>query len=207
MDEGDLYLAPAISPVPTNDPPSRAPSSATASASSFFIPSVTSSPQPSITATSTTKEPQPSTTATSTPQEPQPSTSGIKSKTLATLTIPNPVEKYLHYPAKILYKKRKAPATPLPSVISARQYRSQLLEKAKGQKDDDWLCVYCNHSWSNDKESKVMARWIDCDHCDKKMHISCLPKKHMNEICFDWDAMKNGEDVDFMCECCLEGCK
>jgi hypothetical protein len=83
-----------------NDPPSRAPSSATASASLFFIPSVTSSPQPSITATFTSKEPQPSTSATSTPQEPQPSTSGIKSKTLATLTIPNPVEKYLHYPAK-----------------------------------------------------------------------------------------------------------
>jgi hypothetical protein len=37
----------------------------------------------------------------------------------------------------------------------------------------------------------------------KKCILVVLPKKHMNKICFDWDAMKNGEDVDF--ECCLAG--
>lgn len=109
------------------------------------------------------------------------------------------IRKYLRCPGKILYKKGKAPKDPMPSVMSTKSYRTALIKNTKRKKNNEWICVYCDAEFTDDINSK--STWIECDECDIKMHVSCVPRSHMKDINFEWDGMGDGE-IDFICEVC-----
>ena len=113
------------------------------------------------------------------------------------------INKYIYYPGKIEYKKRKQ-TTPIPSVVSSSTYRASVMSKAKKSKGAEWICVYCKKEWSEEDKKGEKYDWIGCDTCDRKMHIHCIPISHMNEINFEWESNNDAdEEVDFQCEVCL----
>ena len=68
------------------------------------------------------------------------------------------------------------------------------------KKSDEWECVYCSISWSADVKSNKVRKWIECDKCQKKMHTTCVPKKHKESIMYDSD--NSSDEVQFSCEFC-----
>ena len=105
---------------------------------------------------------------------------------------------------KITYKKRKAPKDRLPSAVSSTKYRKYVLQKEnnskKKRKDNDWECIYCKELYSENEKNCKNAKWINCDSCDKKMHVECVSKIYLEEVGFS-DC---NEEVDFICECCFQ---
>lgn len=111
---------------------------------------------------------------------------------------------YCYYPGKIVYKKKKAPETPLQNVISSQQFRVSVLNRnnKKKTKKNVWICVYCDIEFSADKKGKSNRKWINCDGCERKMHLDCVPRTHLASINFEEDT--ESAEVDFMCECCSQ---
>jgi len=90
--------------------------------------------------------------------------------------------KHVFWDGKIEYKKRKAPAERLASMINSKHYRSLVLDKAKSTKrkttSDDWICVYCKRLWSDDSNLAVEKTWVACDRCPLTMHFQCVLRTH-----------------------------
>ena len=110
---------------------------------------------------------------------------------------------YKYYPGKVEYKKRKAPTSPQKSVVSAKAFRVGLMEKTcnrRKKKSDVWSCVYCDISYDEDISNGRNKKWIACDNCEIKQHISCVPRSHLAVQNFDQEEEEN----DFKCEKCFD---
>ena len=106
---------------------------------------------------------------------------------------------------RITYKKRKAPKDNIPSAVSSTRYRQFTLrkeqeKKAKKKKVEEWECVYCKVCWSEDKNAKKDRQWINCDSCERKMHVTCVSKQNRRLIKFDEET----EGDNFVCEACYK---
>ena len=116
---------------------------------------------------------------------------------------PKEIEKdYKFWDGKLVLKKRKEPVQRRPSILSGSKYRKfyfQEESKKKKKNGSDWICSYCNISWSEDKKKKRDLQWIECDQCDLKMHTKCIPTSHKNAVNLLDDI--DGE-TDFLCEGC-----
>ena len=131
------------------------------------------------------------------------------SKKLKVLEPPN----HIFWDGKIAFKKRKAPKEQTPAMISGSSYRKYILakdaekkEKKKTSKkrkssDDDWECSYCRRTWEEDQSQATGKTWINCDKCASKMHIKCIPKKHIRSS--GLSGHDSDGEVDFTCEACL----
>ena len=109
---------------------------------------------------------------------------------------------YIFYEGKIEYKKRKAPDNPQPSMLVSKEYRKYMVnKKTKKKKSNDWECMYCGISWTDDVNKGKERRWIECDSCSRQMHTLCVPKKHKETI--SYDSEDSSEEVSFSCEFCL----
>ena len=109
---------------------------------------------------------------------------------------------YKYFPGKVVYKKRKTPTSPQKSIVSAKSFRLQTLNKQKTKKNkaDDWICEYCKISYDEDLSSdRGNRKWIGCDNCHLKQHITCLPRAHLSAQNFDIEEDEN----DFLCERCF----
>ena len=65
--------------------------------------------------------------------------------------------------------------------------------------------MYCYRSYSDDDNQNFDMTWIYCDKCDKKMHLQCVPKKHLRAIdCEDIFEADEDNDIDFISEVCYD---
>ena len=119
---------------------------------------------------------------------------------------PNLKLDHIFFEGKIIYKKRKQPKEQPPAMMSTTKYRKYLLEKEnkknKGKKNEDWKCCYCHILYSDEQKKRINSSWIECDNCDRKMHIKCIPRSYLN--CIQFDITDLEDDVDFTCEACLD---
>ena len=103
---------------------------------------------------------------------------------------------------KIEYKKRKSSENSKPSMLVTKEFRKYCVEhKSKKKKsNNEWDCIYCKFSWTDDVKLNRYSKWIECDQCPLKMHTSCVPKKHKEMI--SYDSEDSSEEVVFSCEFC-----
>ena len=112
------------------------------------------------------------------------------------------MKNYVPYSGKVTHKGKRV-RNPSPFVISSENYRVETLKKnaAKKTKKNVWSCIYCKSTFDEDEENDIVSKWISCDGeaCDNKTHLHCVPKRHLNQINFEYDS---DADVDFICEVC-----
>ena len=65
--------------------------------------------------------------------------------------------------------------------------------------NDKLVCVYCKVDFEEDERAENGGRWINCDFCTSKMHLSCIPINYRTESDLDTDSE---EEVEFTCEIC-----
>ena len=144
--------------------------------------------------------------ATNENQEPTPSTSGtIPQKEPRVMISEN--QSHIYRPGKIDHKKRKAPATQQPSLISAKKFRIIEIEKTikknskrKNKCTENWYCIYCPDTFFEDQKSKKDKKWVECGTCGSEhMHIICIPKIHLLSIKLDVCDLDD-DDVQYVCE-------
>ena len=47
------------------------------------------------------------------------------------------------------------------------------------------------------------AKWINCDTCDRKMHVECIGRKHAGKFNLNVvDSSDSENECDFVCEVC-----
>ena len=104
-------------------------------------------------------------------------------------------------------KKCKLPASRVNAMISSAGYRTTLMDSAKMKRgtnknvEEDWICMYCLHSFSADNETNCNYKQINCDDCPRKMHFKFIPCNHMRNMSVDLDdSFEN--DEPFFCEVC-----
>ena len=111
---------------------------------------------------------------------------------------------YNFFPGKVIYKRKRSVNAPTPNVVSGNEFRKFLAQKndkkSKKKKGEEWTCIYCERTYSEDMKSKKSLKWIECDACKRQMHVSCMLKSFLVKVQLD----QNGDDgeVDFSCEFC-----
>ena len=140
------------------------------------------------------RTPNPSSEASSTPS------SSASSRRLMSTKI----DKYLSYPGKVEFKKK--PVTDrIDYVVSSKKYRCMEIAKTKEklskrkQNNGKWVCVYCKVDFEEDERIESGTKWINCDLCTCKMHLSCIPISHRTANGLD---VSSEEEIEFMCELC-----
>ena len=113
--------------------------------------------------------------------------------------------KHVFWEGKLSFKKRVEPSKPTPFMISKTNYRQICLNKNESKRNkkktvDDWVCCYCLILWSTDNSKRTGKKWIECDSCDKKMHVSCNPRSHLKRVGYS----ESDDEIDFLCETCYK---
>ena len=115
------------------------------------------------------------------------------------------LQDHIYWPGQITSKKRKLPKIRQPSWASAAQYKKcqepESCNKRGSKKGSEWVCMYCKSTYTHDLKEGWSRKWINCDDCPNKMHISCIPIKHKQRI--NWEEQGSDSEVDFLCELCL----
>ena len=73
----------------------------------------------------------------------------------------------------------------------------------KKRKAVDWECTYCKILYLDDENNGRNVTWINCDTCDRKMHIKCVCKPYLNKI----NYTGSDDECDFICEACYQSDK
>ena len=111
---------------------------------------------------------------------------------------------YKFFPGKVIYKRKRSVNAPTPNVVSGNEFRKFLAQKTdkktKKKKGEEWTCIYCERTYSEDMKSKKNLKWIECDACKRQMHVSCMPKSFLVKVQLDQNG--DDEEVDFSCEFC-----
>ena len=166
----------------------------------------TNSPNPSLTSLNPPPvSPNPPTVTPRSPsaEPPSPLASSTSSSTVSAGTSYD----HVFWDAKIVYKRKKAPKSRIPAMISSSNYRKFFLQKESAKKtkkkknSDNWECVYCHITWSEDESSQNGKQWINCDHCESKMHTLCIPTRH--QVATGLSNREPDADIDFSCEGCF----
>ena len=116
------------------------------------------------------------------------------------------LDEHIFWSGQIIHKKHKNPTQKIPSLISSEKFRKFLKDKEEAKlktkkKKNDWICKYCSGSFSADKKAKRECKWINCDSCNAKMHITCVPERHLHNS--GYESNDEGDEVAFLCETCF----